>query len=318
MYLQLKDLTKKFDNLIAVNGINISINKGELVSLLGPSGCGKTTTLKMIGGFLHPNKGEIILDGTDITNLEPEKRPITTVFQSYALFPHMNVSENIGYGLKYKKEYSKAEKRERVEEMLEMVGLKDFATQNVTKLSGGQQQRVALARALILNPKVLLLDEPFSNLDAKLRIRMRNEIKELQKKIGITMIFVTHDQEEALSISDRIVILNKGRVEQIGSPKEIYKTPKNEFVADFIGRVNIIKEDDKLVFTRPESVTITDEDTGYKGQIIQKQYMGPYTIYFVEIGDDIIQGDILNTVDRDWKIDESVNIKFIETTNKAI
>lgn len=318
MYLQLKDLTKKFDNLIAVNGINISINKGELVSLLGPSGCGKTTTLKMIGGFLHPNKGEIILDGTDITNLEPEKRPITTVFQSYALFPHMNVSENIGYGLKYKKEYSKAEKRERVEEMLEMVGLKDFATQNVTKLSGGQQQRVALARALILNPKVLLLDEPFSNLDAKLRIRMRNEIKELQKKIGITMIFVTHDQEEALSISDRIVILNKGRVEQIGSPKEIYKTPKNEFVADFIGRVNIIKEDYKLVFVRPESVTITDEDTGYKGQIIQKQYMGPYTIYFVEIGDDIIQGDILNTVDRDWKIDESVNIKFIETTNKAI
>lgn len=318
MYLQLKDLTKKFDNLIAVNGINISINKGELVSLLGPSGCGKTTTLKMIGGFLHPNKGEIILDGIDITNLEPEKRPITTVFQSYALFPHMNVSENIGYGLKYKKEYSKAEKRERVEEMLEMVGLKDFATQNVTKLSGGQQQRVALARALILNPKVLLLDEPFSNLDAKLRIRMRNEIKELQKKIGITMIFVTHDQEEALSISDRIVIMNKGTVEQIGSPKEIYKTPKNEFVADFIGRVNIIKEDDKLVFIRPESVTITDEDTGYKGQIIQKQYMGPYTIYFVKIGDDIIQGDILNTVDRDWKIDDSVNIKFIETINKAI
>lgn len=313
MYLQLKNLTKKFDNLVAVDNLNVYVNKGELVSLLGPSGCGKTTTLKMIGGFLHPDNGSIILDGVDITNMEPEKRPVTTVFQSYALFPHMNIMENVGYGLKYNKEYSKAEKRLKVEEMLETVGLKDFAKQNVTKLSGGQQQRVALARALILNPKVLLLDEPFSNLDAKLRIKMRREIKELQETIGITTIFVTHDQEEALSISDRILIINNGVMEQVGTPKEIYQFPRNEFVAEFIGRVNFIKSGDELILVRPESVSITYEDSIYRGKIVQKQYMGAYTIYFIKIGEDIIQGDISNTMDGDWEINEDVNIKLLET-----
>lgn len=311
MYLQLQNLTKQFDNITAVNDMNVNIKKGELVSLLGPSGCGKTTTLKMIGGFLKPTRGKVILDGIDITNLEPEKRPITTVFQSYALFPHMNVQENVGYGLKYRKQYSKKATREKVDEMLDMVGLKDFARQNVTKLSGGQQQRVAFARALILNPKVLLLDEPFSNLDAKLRVKMRNEIKELQKKIQITMIFVTHDQEEALSISDRIVIMNDGVIVQIGSPKDIYTNPKNQFVADFIGRVNTLKLGEKTLLIRPENIAITSEDTGHNGKIIQKQYMGPYTTYFIKIGEQTIQADISSITDEAWEIGESVNIKFM-------
>lgn len=313
MYLQLENLTKKFGNLLAVNNINISIEKGELVSLVGPSGCGKTTTLKMIGGFLRPTEGRIVLDGVDITNYEPENRPITTVFQNYALFPHMNVYENIGYGLKYRKEYTKSEKKEKTEEIIKLVGLNEFIYQNVTKLSGGQQQRVALARALVLNPKVLLLDEPFSNLDAKLRIKMRNEIKELQEKTNITMIFVTHDQEEALSVSDRIVILNNGIIEQVGIPKEIYMNPTNKFVADFIGRANIIEKEDKTLIIRPESVVIVDEPSEYSGKIIQKQYMGNYTIYFIKIGNDIVQVDISSSITKDYKLDEVVNIKFLDT-----
>ncbi|MFA7412653.1 MAG: ABC transporter ATP-binding protein [Tissierellaceae bacterium] len=297
--------------------MSISIDRGELVSLLGPSGCGKTTTLKLVGGFLLPNSGDVVLEGINITNMEPEKRPVTTVFQSYALFPHMNVYENIGYGLKYNKKYTRKEKKEEIERIIEIVGLKDFVNQNITRLSGGQQQRVALARALILNPKVLLLDEPFSNLDAKLRIKMRNEIKELQKKIGITMIFVTHDQEEALSISDRIVIMNNGIIEQIGTPKEVYNFPENQFVADFIGRVNIIERHGDLLLVRPENIDIIEEDTGYRGQIVQKLYMGPYTTYFIEREDHVIQADISNALDKDWGINEYVNMKLIKTVLKS-
>ncbi|MFA5577349.1 MAG: ABC transporter ATP-binding protein [Tissierellaceae bacterium] len=317
MYLQLRNLSKKFGNLIAVKDMSISIDRGELVSLLGPSGCGKTTTLKLVGGFLLPNSGDVVLEGINITNMEPEKRPVTTVFQSYALFPHMNVYENIGYGLKYNKKYTRKEKKEEIERIIEIVGLKDFVNQNITRLSGGQQQRVALARALILNPKVLLLDEPFSNLDAKLRIKMRNEIKELQKKIGITMIFVTHDQEEALSISDRIVIMNNGIIEQIGTPKEVYNFPENQFVADFIGRVNIIERHGDLLLVRPENIDIIEEDTGYRGQIVQKLYMGPYTTYFIEREDHVIQADISNALDKDWGINEYVNMKLIKTVLKS-
>ena len=312
MYLKLNGLSKKFEDKYAVKDLNISIIKGELVSLLGPSGCGKTTTLKMIGGFIKPTYGKIILDDVDITDLGPENRSVATVFQSYALFPHMNVIQNVGYGLKYKREYSKKQAKLRAEEMLEIVGLSEYAFQNVTKLSGGQQQRVALARALILNPKILLLDEPFSNLDAKLRLRMRKEIKDLQKRFDITMIFVTHDQEEALSISDRIVVMNKGSVEQTGKPKEVYEKPNSQFVADFIGRANIINNDDKLLIVRPENITIDDENGDYKGEIIQKQFMGPYTSYFIKIDDEIFQADISSRYDKDWELKDIVWIKLLE------
>jgi len=311
MYLELKKLKKEFDKFAAVDNLDIMIEKGELISFLGPSGCGKTTTLKIIGGFLKPTKGSIILDGTDITEIPPEKRPVSTVFQSYALFPHMTVIENVIYGLQNKKEFSKKEAVEKGKEILHKVGLNEYLNKNVTKLSGGQQQRVALARALILNPKVLLMDEPFSNLDAKLRINMREEIKEIQKKFNITMIFVTHDQEEAMSISDKIVIMNKGNVEQTGTPEEIYKKPRNEFVANFIGRTNIIKNESSMDVIRPEHVILSKECGDFQGRIIQKHFHGAFTTYFIETEVGIIQSDMLNINDETWNADEGVYIKFM-------
>ncbi len=280
MFLELIDLVKEFNDITVVQKLNMEIEKGELISLLGPSGCGKTTTLKMIGGFLKPDGGQIILDGIDITNIEPQKRPVATVFQSYALFPNMNVIENVIYGLKFQG-YSKKEAMKLGEEYLKIVGLEGHKSKSITKLSGGQQQRVALVRGLILKPKVLLLDEPLSNLDAKLRLKMREEIKELNKKFGTTMIFVTHDQEEALSISDRIAVMNQGIIEQIGSPKEIYNNPKTEFVESFIGSTNKLAVDGNIISIRPEKVAISrGQDTNAK--IIGKQFLGSYTIYILK------------------------------------
>ena len=221
MYLRIENLRKIFEENRGIEKINFSIEKGELISLLGPSGCGKTTLLNIIGGFLKPDNGKIYLEDRDITDIPPEKRDISTVFQSYALFPHMNVLENIKYGLKYKK-LTKKEQNELALEYLKIVGLDGYEKKSIQELSGGQQQRVALARALVLYPKVLLLDEPFSNLDAKLKISMREELKELQKNLKISMIFVTHDQEEALSISDKVVVMNNGKIEQIGTPEELF------------------------------------------------------------------------------------------------
>lgn len=306
MYIDLINVTKKFGDKTAVKNLSLSINKGELVSLLGPSGCGKTTTLKIIGGFIKPQNGKIIIDSVDLSNLSPNKRPVATVFQSYALFPNMNVINNVIYGLKFKK-IKKQQAIVMGEEMLKIIGLSDCKYKNINELSGGQQQRVALARALILNPKLLLLDEPLSNLDAKLRIKMRQEIKEIQHKFNISMIFVTHDQEEALSISDKIAVINNGSIEQFGPPQEIYKSPVNEFVADFIGRINIICKDNKKIYIRPEEIDIHKDLGNIKGRIITKQYKGSITTYLVETEYSMLQVDSISEVN--YNIGQNVCLK---------
>lgn len=232
--LEIKDLCKSFGQVHAVDHVSLSIETGEMLCLLGPSGCGKTTLLRILSGFLEPDSGTVIMDDEDVTNLPPEERPTSLVFQNYALFPHLNVYENVAFGLKLKKIPS-AEIRERVMNMLKVVDLEGREDRAITQLSGGQQQRVALARALVMMPKMLLLDEPLSNLDAKLRVETRQQIRQLQQRIGITAVFVTHDQEEAMSMGDKIAILKDGVLQQIDNPMELYKNPANEFVAGFLG-----------------------------------------------------------------------------------
>ncbi|WP_331000635.1 ABC transporter ATP-binding protein [Clostridium guangxiense] len=236
--IQLLNVVKAFSSQKAVDNISASITKGEFLTLLGPSGCGKTTTLRMIAGFEEPTSGKILLDGEDVSNKNPYERDVNTVFQNYALFPHMNIFDNIAFGLKIKK-FSKEKIREKVIEVLKLVELNGFEKRYPNKLSGGQKQRIAIARAIVNNPKVLLLDEPLGALDLKLRKQMQFELKHLQRKLGITFIYVTHDQEEALTMSDRIAVMNNGKIEQIGTPDEIYERPKTKFVADFIGDTNI-------------------------------------------------------------------------------
>lgn len=238
--IELKNLTKNFEDQQVLKGINLDIHENEFLTLLGPSGCGKTTTLRIIAGFDEPSSGEVIFNGIEISKLPPYKREVNTVFQKYALFPHMNVFDNIAFGLNIKKT-DKTVVKQKVDRMLEMVGLKGFEKKNVTLLSGGQQQRVAIARALVNEPKVLLLDEPLGALDAKMRKEMQTELKKIQQEIGITFIFVTHDQEEALTMSDTIVVMNDGVIQQIGTPTDIYNEPENRFVASFIGESNIIE-----------------------------------------------------------------------------
>jgi spermidine/putrescine transport system ATP-binding protein len=237
--VRLVDLVKHFGDFPAVAGINLDMPPGEFFSLLGPSGCGKTTTLRMIAGFERPTEGQILLDGTDMAETPPHKRDVNTVFQSYALFPHLAVDQNVAFGLRYQK-VSKRESQERVGRALELVQMSEFTGRRPNQLSGGQQQRVALARALILNPKVLLLDEPLGALDAKLRKQLQIELKTLQEEVGITFVYVTHDQEEALTMSDRIAVMSQGRVEQVGTPKEIYEEPATAYVADFLGVSNLM------------------------------------------------------------------------------
>src|SRR5215216_1815499 len=236
-YLTLSNISKQFGDSYAVQDFNLDVEKGEFVSFLGPSGCGKTTTLRMVAGFEIPTTGTIKLGGADITNKAPNQRNVGMVFQSYALFPNMNVSQNIGFGLRVRKA-SEAEIKERVKEMVSLVNLEKHADKYPFQLSGGQQQRVSLARALAISPQVLLLDEPLSALDAKIRVSLRAEIRAIQKRLGITAVFVTHDQEEALSISDRIVVMNTGVIEQVGTPFQIYNFPETEFVANFVGSLN--------------------------------------------------------------------------------
>jgi spermidine/putrescine transport system ATP-binding protein len=238
--VRLVDLVKRFGEFTAVAGINLEMPPGEFFSLLGPSGCGKTTSLRMIAGFEKPSEGQILLDGVDMAQTPPHKRNVNTVFQNYALFPHLTVADNVAFGLRYK-DVSKADTKARVGDALELVQMSQFATRRPSQLSGGQQQRVALARALILNPSVLLLDEPLGALDAKLRKRLQIELKALQEEVGITFIYVTHDQEEALTMSDRIAVMSQGRVEQVGPPKEIYEEPATAYVADFLGVSNLME-----------------------------------------------------------------------------
>jgi spermidine/putrescine transport system ATP-binding protein len=237
--VQLVDLVKRFADVTAVDGITLDMPQGEFFSLLGPSGCGKTTTLRLIAGFERPDEGQILLDGVDMAQTPPHKRNVNTVFQNYALFPHLNVYDNVAFGLRYK-DVSKQDARKRVMDALALVRLEGLENRRPSQLSGGQQQRVALARALVLNPAVLLLDEPLGALDAKLRKALQIELKALQEEVGITFIYVTHDQEEALTMSDRLAVMSNGRVEQIGTPSEVYEEPTTTYVADFLGVSNLM------------------------------------------------------------------------------
>jgi putative spermidine/putrescine transport system ATP-binding protein len=238
-YLELTDAQKRFGDFVAVESFNLAAEKGEFVSFLGPSGCGKTTTLRMIAGFEQPTNGMITIDGRDVTYVPPNRRNVGMVFQSYALFPNMSVADNVGFGLKVRKRPAD-QIRKRVAELLEIVNLGDRGSRYPYQLSGGQQQRVALARALAFEPQVLLLDEPLSALDAKIRVALRHEIRSIQRQLGITTVYVTHDQEEALSLSDRVVVMSEGRMEQVGTPFEIYNFPATAFVASFVGTLNVL------------------------------------------------------------------------------
>ena len=270
LIVSLKDIVVDFDGQKVLDGLSLDIHDKEFVTFLGPSGCGKTTTLRVIAGFVTPKSGNVFFDGKDIANMPPYKRPVNTVFQKYALFPHLNVFENVAFGLRLKK-MTEDEIRPKVLEMLETVGLKGFERRSIYQLSGGQQQRVAIARALVNRPKVLLLDEPLGALDLRLRKDMQNELKRIQQAMGITFIYVTHDQEEALSMSDTVVVMDKGRIQQIGTPEDIYNEPKNAFVADFIGESNILDgvmlEDYRVSFSGQEFVCV---DKGFaKNQSVQ-------------------------------------------------
>ncbi len=249
--IQFKNIVKEFDGQLVLKGINLDIYENEFVTLLGPSGCGKTTLLRILGGFLEPTQGTVIFDNEDITKLPPYKRDLNTVFQKYALFPHMNVFDNVAFGLKIKKE-PKDIIEQKVKRMLKLVGLEEYSKRGVAEMSGGQQQRVAIARALVNEPGVLLLDEPLGALDLKLRKEMQHELKKIQQEVGITFIYVTHDQEEALTMSDKIVVMKEGEIQQIGSPTDIYNEPINEYVARFIGESNIVEgvmvDDNKVMF----------------------------------------------------------------------
>jgi len=261
------NIIKKFENQEVIKNISLSINKGEFLTLLGPSGCGKTTTLRIIAGFETPTSGSVLLEGKHVENKQPNERNVNTVFQNYALFPHMNVFDNIAYGLKIKK-VNKVEIKKRVLEMLSLMQLEGYEKRKTDQLSGGQKQRVAIGRALINDPKILLLDEPLGALDLKLRKQMQVELKKLQKKLQITFVYVTHDQEEALNMSDRIAVMNEGIIEQIGSPEDIYERPKTKFVASFIGESNLIK----VKIKKNDEENISVEFGGYEMNVIYKNY----------------------------------------------
>lgn len=317
--LQLDSISKSFDEKPILDKLNLEIGRNEFVTLLGPSGCGKSTTLRIIGGFEKPDEGRVIFEGKDITNLSPDKRNVNTVFQKYSLFPNMNVEENIAFGLKLKKK-SQQYIKDKINYALKLVNMDGYGHRKPMSLSGGQQQRVAIARAIVNEPQILLLDEPLGALDLKLRHEMQRELIKIKKEVGITFIYVTHDQEEALTMSDRIVVMNKGIIQQIGTSKSIYDEPQNAFVADFIGDSNIIdgimKEDrlvqiqnvsipcvdegfgkDELVdvVIRPEDLVIVKEEKGYlKGMVISVIFKGAYYEIKVRVGN------------YEWKV-QSVN-----------
>ena len=326
--LEIKRVTKRFGNLIAVNDVSLSLEQGKLATFLGPSGCGKTTLLRAISGFSEPEEGEIVLDGQAITGIPPNDRDTAMVFQNYALFPHMTVAQNIGFGLRVRK-MPKREIDAEVERLLDLVQMEGLGNRKPHELSGGQQQRVALARALSLHPKILLLDEPLSNLDANLRISMREEIRKLQRKLELTIVFVTHDQEEAMSISDVLVVMDHGIVKQIGAPTEVYEYPIDEFVANFIGHVNFFAGEvvdilgDEMTFqipqgklklemppfqvsvgdklkavVRPESIVVvdaevelTDVENVLRGRVEQAMYVGSIMRFTITVGDQTVYVD---------------------------
>ena len=355
MYLTLENISKVFPSrgnvgeVVAVHNVSLEIQKGELVTLLGPSGCGKTTTLRMIAGFEFPTEGRIILDGLEINSLPPHKREMSMVFQSYAIFPHLTVFENVAYGLNVQR-LNKKTIAERVGRVLDLVHLKGYGHRAPGQLSGGQQQRVALARALVMEPKVLLMDEPLSNLDAKLREEMRTEIRRIQKTLNITSVYVTHDQIEAMTLSDRIVVMNEGVIEQIGSPVEIYRFPNSRFVANFIGRANFIdglvlaqhnstltikslgqaitlsnikrefREGEAVtLIVRPEMIQIRKAGGMYQGVIRQAVYLGDMIEYAVEVGGVSVLGTETDPhVTELFPEGENVTLDFAEDTIQVL
>ncbi|EFU75705.1 ABC transporter ATP-binding protein [Lachnoanaerobaculum saburreum] len=268
--LSLENIEKSFDGEKILKNISLDIGRGEFITLLGSSGCGKTTTIRIIAGLETPDGGKVVLNGKDITALAPEKRDVNTVFQNYALFPHMNVEKNIGYGLRLKK-MSQNEIKNEVKNALSLVQLEGFEKRNPSQLSGGQKQRVAIARAVVNKPSVLLLDEPLGALDLMLRRQMQTELKKLQKALGITFIYITHDQEEALNMSSRIVVMRNGKIEQTGTPSEVYDTPKTAFVAEFVGGANLYKEGEKIFAIRSEHVRLGVGD--YAGVVTENSFM---------------------------------------------
>lgn len=330
MYLTLENIVKTFpprggsSEVTAVNGVSIDIEKGELITLLGPSGCGKTTTLRLIAGFEFPTSGSIRLDGNEINTLPPHKREMSMVFQSYAIFPHLNLYQNIAYGLNVK-HVPGSEIKTRVARVMELVQLTGLEARAPNQLSGGQQQRVALARALVMEPKVLLMDEPLSNLDAKLREQMRTEIRHIQQRLGITSVYVTHDQIEAMTLSDRVVVMNQGIIEQIGPPMEVYRRPRTRFVADFIGRANFVDGQvagrdpgvlhvdalganfhltgvadtpavgaEVTMIVRPEMIRVRQTGGHLRGIVRRAAYLGDSIDYDVEVN-----GQLLTAVETD-------------------
>jgi iron(III) transport system ATP-binding protein len=355
MYLTLENITKVFPSranigeVVAVQDVNLGIRKGELVTLLGPSGCGKTTTLRMIAGFEFPSSGRIILDGLEINALPPHQRDMSMVFQSYALFPHLTVFENIAYGLNVQR-LNRKTIAERVGRALDLVHLEGYGDRAPGQLSGGQQQRVALARALVMEPKVLLMDEPLSNLDAKLREEMRTEIRRIQKALNITSVYVTHDQIEAMTLSDRIVVMNEGVIEQIGSPVEVYRFPNSRFVANFIGRANFIeglvlaqhnstltvrslgqairlsnikrefREGESVtLIVRPEMVQIKKTGGVYPGIVSQAVYLGDMIEYAVQVSGITILGTETDPhVTELFPEGENVTLDFAEDTIQVL
>ena len=294
--IEFRNIVKNFDGQFVLKGINLDIDEKEFVTLLGPSGCGKTTLLRILGGFLDADEGKVIFDGEEISDKPPYERELNTVFQKYALFPHLSVYENIAFGLKIKK-MSQDVIDQKVMKMLKLIGLEGYENKNVTLLSGGQQQRIAIARALVNEPKVLLLDEPLAALDLKLRKEMQYELKRIQQEVGITFIFVTHDQEEALTMSDKIVVLNKGEIQQVGTPEEIYNEPANRFVAQFIGESNIISgtmlEDYKVRF---DDITFDCVDFGYKENEKVDVVIRPEDIDIVDVKDGKMTGEVLSVL----------------------
>ena len=306
--LQLQQIRKSFADTEVLKGIDLEAGQGEFITLLGASGCGKTTTLRIIAGLELPDSGKVILEGRDITDWEPNKRDVNTVFQNYALFPHMNVADNVGYGLKIRK-VPKAQITERVERALRLVQLEEYGKRMPDQLSGGQKQRIAIARAVINEPKVLLLDEPLGALDLKLRRQMQLELKRLQKQLGITFIYITHDQEEAINMSDRIGVMHEGVLEQMGTPNEVYYRPRTSYVADFVGNANILHKNGETLAIRSENIRMDGESVCTQDAVVvEKSFAGGQLRILFRLSDGQLLTASRYGIDNDLQAGETVKI----------
>lgn len=306
--LQLQQIRKSFADTEVLKGIDLEAGQGEFITLLGASGCGKTTTLRIIAGLELPDSGQVILEGRDITDWEPNKRDVNTVFQNYALFPHMNVADNVGYGLKIRKA-PKAQIAERVERALRLVQLEEYGKRMPDQLSGGQKQRIAIARAVINEPKVLLLDEPLGALDLKLRRQMQLELKRLQKQLGITFIYITHDQEEAINMSDRIGVMHEGVLEQMGTPNEVYYRPRTSYVADFVGNANILHKNGETLAIRSENIRMDGESVcTQEAVVVEKSFAGGQLRILFRLSDGQLLTASRYGIDNDLQAGETVKI----------